>query len=815
MLNKYPVSFRFILFILLPLIFSFICIFIFLSKSLPQENGVLNVGGVTAPVKIFRDNNAVPHIFAKTDADAFFAIGYVHAQERIWQMEYQRRLGQGRLSEVLGAKTLNVDQMMRTLGLHTAARSAFNTLDEDTKQSLIAYAEGINTWIREDHTLPIEYLILDVEPELWQPEDSLLMVKLMALDLGQNFGQEMTFDLLVKELGLNKAMELMPEYPSKAITVTEGSEKINNAFQYSLLKLSASLRYPLGSQNGIGSNAWVVSGALTEGGKPILAADPHLANQIPSAWYLMEVKGNNLHVIGATFPGVPYVIFGHNSSIAWGATNLTADVQDIYVERVNPLNENQYEIDGQWEPMEIEESLIYIRPALPEFIADPIPAQKWQVRKTRHGPLISDALGKVDYPLALKWTALQEKDNSIESLRHINYAEDWSMFKSSLDNFVAPALNYVYADVSGNIAYIAAGKIPIRKNSDGKLPVPGWQSKFDWDSYIPTAAMPQSFNPESGIIISANNKVHAENYPYLISNSWSPPYRAERIAEIINQKINKKEKITIQDFIKMQGDHKSLQAERLLPFLLQLKPINNQQQEALEIVDKWDAVISENSAAAAIFQTWLRNFNEQLLKDDLKGSLLHVARGDLLQNFMQQLHPLFIDEVIKQNLGINKSSWCDNILTANKETCEELALIALDKAVDELRRNSRGKTQWGEIHKTYYPHSVFTHIQLANSIFDREVNGGGDAETINVASWKYSQDEMYRQTVGPSYRQVIDLGRWENSGFINNTGQSGNVLSEHYDDFIERHRKLTLLPMRFNGEWKHDESNLLILQPLL
>lgn len=814
LIHTHPILFRLLIWIVLPLTLMLSLAYGYLNQSLPQKEGILLVEGLDSQVKIIRDEHAVPHIFADTDHDAFFAMGYLHAQDRLWQMEYKRRLGQGRLSEILGSNGLRTDQFMKTLGLYRVAKLALQSLDDTALQSLMAYVNGVNAWLQEAHTLPVEFYILDFRPEYWQPEDSLLQIKLMALNLGSNYSQELIFDLLIKELGLTKAAELMPNYPSQAVTVTQATGMTDEVLLQGLLALNDQLqrKFHLGGE-GLGTNGWVVSGRFTQSGKPLLANDPHLATQMPSAWYLAEIQGDRLHVTGATLPGLPYVVLGHNESIAWGGTSLGADVQDLYLERTNPLDENQYEIEGRWVEMDIDEEWIYVKPGFPRFLTDPIPPLKWQVRRTHHGPLISDAIGRLKRPLALRWTALDMRDKSFQSFLNINYAQDWFTFKLALKDYVAPALNFIYADAQGNIAYIAGGKIPIRQQGDGRLPVPGWQSIYDWHSYIPLKALPQSLNPESGYIVSANNKNHSTDYPYLISHSWSPPYRAERITEAIEAHIQAGRKLVVQDFIELQGDYKSLQAKQLLVFLLQLTSQSSKQKNAIDHLKRWDGVMSEDSVAAAIYQSWLRHFNRLLLHDDLRGDLLHIERGNLLQSFAEQLHPLFINQAINQALDHNKHNWCDRINTTQQETCEILALTALDKAIDELERLVGDNWQWGSIHKTHYPHPVFTHVQLLDSIFDRKIRSGGDSYSVNVAGWVFSQDKGYQQFISPSYRQVIDLSKWNHSGFINNTGQSGNVLSEHYDDYILRHKQLVLLPMHFGVKQGLGKESILLLQP--
>lgn len=813
LIRSHPVLSRFLIWIVFPIVIVLGLAYGFLLQSLPQKEGVLRFEGLNSPVKITRDKHAIPHIYAETDHDAFFAIGYLHAQDRLWQMNYMRRIGQGRVSEILGRNGIASDRYFRTLGLYPASQTALESLDEFARESLIAYANGVNAWIKEGNTLPIEFHILDTEPELWQPADSLLFIKIMARTLGNNYNRELAFNLLVQELGIAKANEIVPNVNPGNPTVTEfiglADKEIGQGLLAELDQLPS--QYHIGD-DGLGSNAWAVSGQFTESGLPLLASDPHLRIQIPAIWYMAEIQGGRLHVTGATHPGTPLVLMGHNESIAWGNTNMIADVQDLYVERTNPLNEDQYEVDGQWVDMEINEELIYVKSDFPQFLTNPIPPLKLEVRKTRHGPLISDAIGRVEQPLALKWAALDEQDKSYESFLDINYAENLTHFKSALEDYTAPALNFIYADIHGNIGLFSGAKVPIRRHGNGRLPVPGWDSKYDWDGYIPWESLPQVLNPEKGYVVNANNRNHPIDYPYIIANSWSPPYRVERISQTIENYIQAGRKITVQDFIDLQGNVESRQAEGLLSFFKNLTPQNPEQAKVIDRLRQWNGLMSKDSREAAIYQVWLRHFNAALLTDDFEGGLLHEARSNELLDFAQNLHPEFVRRVVNQHESI-QSNWCDKINTEAQETCEELALSALGSALTEFDRYIGSNKGWGDIHELYYPHETFVNTQLLDSFFDRAVSNRGDRFTVNNANWGYTEDDGYRTIAAGNYRQVIDLNNWNQSGFINSTGQSGNVLSKHYDDNIVPYNQLKLWPMHLEGKQSSGKESTLWLEP--
>lgn len=817
LMRSKPILSRFLLWIIIPMILVLSLGYGFLLQSLPQTEGVLYLEGLGSSVKITRDEHAIPHILASDDRDAFFALGYLHAQERLWQMDYKKRLGRGRLSEILGIEMLALDQFIRGHGMARAAKSALETMDESSLQVLEAYAAGINAWIDEGHQLPIEYYILDTEPEHWKPEDSILMIKLMALTLGPGHNQDLNFDLLVKELGIDKANEISPNVNTNSNAAGEisASSVTSNDLHKSLIALNDKLlrQFHVREESILGSNAWAVSGEHTTSGLPLLASDPHMSLEMPSVWYLAEIQGNRLHVTGATFPGSPVVTMGRNDSVSWGITNMMPDAVDLYVERINPLNPNQYEVDGQWVDMEIEEQLIHVKSATPSFLTDPIPPVEWQVRRTRNGPLISDAIGRVDTPLALRWTILNKEDKTFQSFLKMNYSEDLASFQTALEDYTAPGVNIIYADADNNIAHFAAGKLPIRKNSDGRLPVPGWNSEYDWNGYIPFDAMPHNINPSQGYVISANNKNHPDDYPYIISNSWGAPYRAIRIEQVIRGYLDSGKKIEVRDFVALQGDNYSLQAAELLPFLRNLPTKTSKQEMVIEQLKGWDGVISGESEPAALYEVWLRHFNSLLLSDDLNGSLLNEERGNQLQGMISRLKPKLLKNLLNNSQYL-KYNWCDQINTPAQESCDDLALIALDMAINDLDGTFGFGEEWGDIFETYLPHPVLSNNQLLDVIFSRSIPGSGDRFSVKRSDWVYTVENGYRSGLAAAYRQVIDFSDENLSGFINSTGQSGHLMSKHYDDNIVPFDQMKLWPMHTGGKQKPGRESKLTLEPV-
>lgn len=767
---------------------------LYLRTSLPKTTGDVTLAGLDGRVEIVRDAAGVPHIFASTDADAYFALGYVHAQDRMWQMEFQRRIGQGRLSEVLGDATLGTDKFMRTLGIYRASQAGYAGLDPESKGVLDAYAAGVNAWLGEGHTLPVEFTILGVEPGPWQPADSLVWSKLVAYDLGGNFDTELLQVRLLQVLGPERTAQLMPNYPQTGVTIL-AAQTLDPATADSLLALDGDLQIDL--QLGgldVGSNNWVVAGTHTDTGLPLLANDPHLGSRIPSIWYLAELQGESIHVSGATFPGLPGVASGHNDQIAWGVTNLGPDVQDLYLERVNPANLNQYEVDGQWVDMEIVEELIYIGGQ-----EEPV---RWAARSTRHGPLLSDVSGSTAAPVALRWTALDPADTTIAAFLNVGKAADWDEFTQALKFYVAPSQNFVYADKAGNIGYYSPGRIPLRVDGhDGMTPVPGWASEYEWQGWIPFEEMPHVYNPEVGFVVTANNKAIPADYPYFVSNEWAPPYRAQRITDMILEMTRGDESLSLADMAAIQGDQTSLQVRELLPLLLAVEPGDERQAQALTILREWNGAPSTvDSAAAAIYMAWYQFLGPAIFEDDLSR--------DLFEEMALRSHHTFLADILAQA----DSPWCDNVRSFPNEDCGTIAQEALDVALDDLTErmgDDMTKWQWGEIHFTYYPHNPFTEVSPLNRIFDRQIANGGDTYTVNVAPVRF--DPRYEQRWVPSYRHLIDLADLNASLFMHTTGQSGNFVSPHYDDLIERHQAVEYLPMTWGRE--NVDGDVLVLEP--
>ncbi len=824
--------------------------FINVRRSYPLTDGeikmndveglsAMNVQGIDNPVDIYRDQMGIPNIYASTLHDLFFAQGYVHAQDRFWQMDFWRHIGSARLSEMFGDSQLETDAFLRTLGWRQIAETEWENFTPESKVILQAYIDGVNAYLA-DHSgtaLSLEYGVLKlinpgyvVEP--WTPVNSLTWAKAMAWDLRGNMGAEIERSILLKTLTSEQVDELFPPYPSDHPVIVPGIGDFTNSstplFDYTnemqpILGLSnfeniknnfALLDSVLGpSGSGIGSNSWAVSGTRTESGKPLIANDPHLVIQMPSIWYQigLHCKPKSdacpYEVGGFSFAGVPGVVIGHNDQIAWALTNVGPDVMDLYIEKVNPDNPNQYEVNGQWVDMALHEETIKVAGGDPVTIT---------VRATRHGPVVSDTYGPLlqtvkpvkgatpvkpyteqtgiplpdPYVVSLRWTAL-EPGSVFEAIWGFDKARNWDEFREAARGFEVPAQNLLYADTSGNIAYQMPGNVPIRKNGDGRLPVPGWTDDYEWTGYIPFDELPYQVNPSSGYIVTANNQVPPNDYPYLISTDWDYGFRAKRIVDMIE---NAPGPIDIAYFQKMQGDDKNLNAETIAPSLLQLKVDDPKLDEARNVLTGWDYQDTMESRQAAFFERywWFLlsdTFNDQLPED-------YAAAGGARWY-----------EVIREIVNQPDSAWWDDVTTEDKvETRDDIFAKALADTVENLNKYygsvpAKWPT-WGEMHTATFRNQTLGKSGIApiEALFNRgPFPTAGGKSIVNATGWDVG--DSYEVNWLPSMRMIVDLSNLNNSVSVHTTGQSGHAYSEHYIDMADLWRKIQYYPM-----WGEEQS---------
>lgn len=814
-------------------------------KSFPQENGAIAIPGLESEVKVLRDEWGIPQIYAASNHDLFFTQGYVHAQDRFWQMDFWRHIGAGRLSEMFGESQLDKDKFLRTMGWKKIAQQEFATLDTDTKANLQAYAAGVNTYLakHQGSALSLEYTVLkllnrEYRPEPWQPIHSILWGKVMAYDLSTNLGDEIERTILLKSFPKERVDELFPLYPEDfPVIVPEfkvakkaGKIKINEDIEdvnlLALKEITPNLKSIAsnvtameeilgGTGMGVGSNSWTISGKRTATGKPILADDPHLSVQMPSIWYELglhcisikdSVSSNcPYNVTGFTFAGVPGVIVGHNNRIAWGVTNVMSDTMDLYVEKINPANPNQYELNGKWVDMQLVNEEIQVASG------EPI---NQIIRYTQHGPILSDVVPSLQqfgenstvkvpekYAVSLRWTAL-EPSTLITAIQEINRAQNWQQFRTAASKFDIAAQNLIYADVDGNIGYQMPGRTPIRKQGDGRYPVPGWNNKYEWQGYIDFEELPHSFNPARGYIITANNAVVDENYPYVITKDWVHGYRAKRIEEMITRT---NQPLTLADIESIQGDTLDINARDLMPILKSIYFDDSRLENARQLLINWDFQLKIKSPASAIFETFWKKLLALTFHDELP----------------QDYYPDGSDRwyAVMNNLAVQPNNlWWDNRNTPEVENRDEIFKQALVAAVDELESNlgnNPEKWTWGKLHKIDFRNVTLgkSGVAVIEKLFNRGTfAAAGDGETINANRWKANQS-TFEVTHIPSLRMIVDLDSFDNSQAIHSTGQSGHAFNRHYTDMIRPWRDTKYHSMLWENEKINQkaESTLLLV----
>ncbi len=780
--------------------------------SFPQLEGELKVRGLTGKVTVYRDKTGIPHIYADSPDDLFLAQGYVHAQDRFFEMDFRRHVTAGRLSEMFGSATLTEDKVIRTMGWRKVAEKELPLLGEQTRRYLDAYAGGVNAWMEQNNGFAarsLEYVLLratspDYSPEPWTPVDSLAWLKAMAWDLRSNMTDEIGRALAASKLPRGRVEQLWPSYPydTHQPIVTRGSvgergfdqdeepkksvtEPPGTPATGALIRAAAAIRAvpslmgdPAGG-SGIGSNSWVVGGKHTKSGKPLLSNDPHLSASMPSVWYQTglhcRAKGPEcpFDLTGFSFSGVPGVIIGHNDRISWGFTNLGPDVADLYLERIK---DDSYLFMGDWKPLTTRTETIKVAGG-----AD----VQLKVRDSMHGPIISDVLQSTKDTLpgmdavfeekgdavALKWTAL-EPGRTADAIFALNTAQDWQQFRAAASKFEVPAQNLVYADTAGNIGYQAPGRIPVRSRGDGTWPVPGWTGEYAWQSTIPFSELPSVYNPPEGYIVTANNAViDPTRYPYNLTKDWAYGYRSQRILDRLSDAV-KDGKVDVAAMSALQQDTDNGFADFLVPKLMDVK-IAGPAEDARELLQKWDRSQGEDSAPAMYFNAVWRHLLIETFNDDLPEGAW-PGGGDRWF------------EVVRVMLDKPNDAFWDDGGTPRTESRDDMLRRAMAQAYDELNAQLGPDVKdwrWGDLHSLKLVHQTFgtSGIGPIEWLFNRgpfPVAGSDDA--VNAAGWDVQSD----YTVGwlPSMRMVVDLGNLDESQWINLTGASGHAFHDNYWD---------------------------------
>jgi penicillin G amidase len=786
-------------------------------RAWPQVSGSIAVAGLHAPVEVLRVEPGVPHLYARDAHDLFFAQGYVHAQDRLWQMELNRRVGAGELSALFGDAALDLDRTMRVFEIRASSERDWQAASPAARAVLLAYAEGVNAFLAQHRgSLPVEFTLLGVDPKPWTPVDSLSWAKLMALNLSLNSSFEILRTQLTERLGPAAAQRLLLPYPPAEPVIVPPAAGADPALP-KVATAAAGGAWPAAApgsdhareskgQGGEGtprlaggphrpgtmlagggatwgSNGWVVAGSRTASGRPLLANDTHLGLQMPSVWYQVGLHGGGWDVVGFSFPGMPLVVIGHNPRIAWGITNLCADVQDLYVEKLDaPLaaHPRRYQFQGAWRDLTVTHQLIQVKGK---------PAVDYEVRATGHGPIVNDAFPELKNapPTAVRWTALDPgAPRLLDAIMALNRASDWTTFRQALSTWDTPSLNFVYADVAGNIGYQATGLIPLRPpGSQGLVPATGWDGAADWRGFIPYDALPRLYNPPQGYIVTANNKVAGDNYPYFLAYDMADPYRAHRITDRLSTATG----LTVRDMRNLQADTYGLPAQALRPYLLAIAPANDHERQALDQVRRWDLRYEPDAVGAAVFEVWYWHFLGDLLAGHLDKPLL----DDYRQIGLSQVPSILA------LLNRPDDPLFDDPRTPQIEHRDDIVRRALTHAVAWLdKRYGTDPDAWryGRIHSVTLIHQPLGQSGIPPLMWafnSATYPARGTAFTVDAAMPDYTQP--FAVNFGTSQRLIVDLADLDRSLWVNSTGQCALPFHPHREDQTARWIHLDYYPL--------------------
>ncbi|HET6698020.1 MAG TPA: penicillin acylase family protein [Nocardioidaceae bacterium] len=789
-------------------------------RSFPTTDGEIQLPGLSADVKVLRDEHGIPQVYADTAEDLFYAQGFVQAQDRFFEMDFRRHVTAGRLSELLGPAALETDKTIRTMGWRRVAQQEMGLLSPDTRSYLDAFSAGVNAYIdrHSPSEMSLEYTVLalnglDYTPEEWTPVDSVAWLKAMAWDLRGNMAEEIERAVASVDHTPEEISALYPPYPfGRHQPIVQQGGVVDGVFEQearrsgsrkpsrpalspamvdaleSLHATLSDLPELLGHGTGLGSNSWVVDGQHSTTGKPLLANDPHLGVSVPGIWYQMGLHCRQVgpacpfDVSGFTFAGLPGVVIGHNQQIAWGFTNLGPDVTDLYLEKIEG---RRYRYDGRLVPLERREETIEVLGRDEPF--------RFTVRSTRHGPLLSDVSAELStvgansrvpdgspprgngYAVALAWTALQP-DNTADAIFELDAAGSWEEFRAAAADFAVPAQNLVYADREGHIGYQAPGQIPIRKSGNtGDYPSPGWLPAYDWTgNYVPFAALPSVLDPEQGMVVTANQAVIDDAYPYYLTNTWSYGYRSQRILDLLDDKA----RLSVADMTRIQLDTRNGFAPTFVPYLLDILLPSQYLSSGQRLLQDWDYEETADSAAAAYYNAVWRQTLALTFHDQLRESLWPEGDGRWF-------------EVMRRLLADPDNPWWDDVSTETVvETRDTILQQAMVAARDELtRRQARraGSWTWGHQHRLDLENQSVgqSDIGAVRWLFNRggyEVGGGGSI--VDATHWDAAADD-YTVTAAPSMRMVVSLADFDDSRWINLTGASGHAFNGHYVDQTE------------------------------
>lgn len=761
---------------------------IYVWRSVPTDNAQYAIKAPLGETTIRLDTDGIPTIEAQSERDLSFAVGFMHARDRLWQLEMNRRIGRGELAEILGPKALETDKFLRTLGVHRAAKAQFDGFPPDAKSLLQAYADGVNAYVRDTMTVrPPEFLIIGAQPSLWEPVDTVAWGIIMAYDLSGNWGNELLRLQMAARMPVSRIDELLPAQPGdklpthgdyaalyKSIGVLPTAEVKTASVDSSkeLMFLSAGIE-------GIGSNNWVVNGTHTTSGKPLLANDPHLSLAAPAIWYFTKQKAPGIEVTGATLPGGPSVILGRTKGVAWGFTNTGPDVQDLYLEEINDKGEARTP-DG-WLKLATRAETFKVKGEADVQIS---------VRESRHGPIISDAhaptanaINTQKFALAMRWTALDSDNQTVLVAARMNKAQTVAELKEALRFYVAPQQNVVMADTLGNTAFIAPGRIPIRKpdnDINGLAPSPGWDAKYDWAGFLTFEQMPQQ--TVSTYLATANQRIHGDDYPHFISGEWAHKGRKLRIEELLAAK----PKHDGQSLRAIQHDVKHSHDRPLNEWIAKIKPADENEAYALKRLDMWNVngLVTASDPGSVIYWAWSSEVAKRLIRDEIGSELFDAVFGR--RDFRAAVNGILMRR---------DAWWCDDKLTRPVESCDEIVATAFSAAIKDLTQRygsidtkDGSNWRWDTPHFARSEHRPFSNVPILSKLFEIRTPTAGDTYTVMVGKVRLREPNPFANEFAASLRAVFDLSVADANAatIIYSTGQSGNPFSAHYRDLVTR-----------------------------
>ncbi|MFO1210273.1 MAG: penicillin acylase family protein [Amaricoccus sp.] len=773
------------------------------SQSLPDYNRTLTLDGPEQPIEIVRDRYAIPHVLAKSDHDAFFGLGYVHAQDRLWQMTLMRRTAQGRLSEIFGAATLPIDELMRALDLYGYARQAVPLQTDATRAALDAYAAGVNARLRVVQEKALgrgapEFFLFSPDIAPWTPADSIAIQKLMALQLTDKAQMETLRARLSLVLPPERLRDILPDSPNAPVMGLPQFSELFPTLPAGGMIEAAVAHSPLDPVQPPGfagaSNAFAASGKRTTGGAPLLATDPHLGLTAPSIWMLARMDLASGPVMGASIPGMPAILIGRNPYLGWGLTSSYVDDQDVYIEKLDPEDPNKYLTPQGFANIDARETVIDVKGAAPV---------RFELRWTRHGPVIpgdnfgASAITPPGHVAALAWTALTADDRSVGAAIGLMQAHSIADAREAIRGLVAPSQNVTLADRQ-SVALMTAGAAPKRQagnTGQGRIPVPGWLAINDWQGFRSFDENPYVVDPPSGIVVNTNNKLTDAAFPDNLSFDWGDTYRIIRASKLLGDR----QYHTLDSFIDIQTDTVSEAARVVLPLIGRDLWYSGEpaaadgparmRQLALERLAAWNGEMSEHTPEPLIYAAWLRALQRRLTQDEL-GPLAATLPGS---------DPLFVERVYRNVDGA--AAWCDVRQTTARETCTEMARLALDDALAELTGKYGDRLEswrWGDAHQAVHLHQTLGRIPVLKYLVNiRQSTAGGDHTLLRGQS-PGDGPEPYLNVHAAGFRGVFDFSDPDSSVFVIATGESGHPLSRHYDDLAALWRRAEYVPMSFD-----------------